>query len=159
MNERTEGWPVAELDPVRQLRVLAAALPEGFYLREIHLDQPAEHVWARATDLEEMLPRCLATVRSVKILTPTQLYATSNLGPRAHFDVLMRPGLCVMRSRFVLGAMAAVPEDNGTRFAALGGLRLPGPQLAGGLLSPLTRPLLGMLGDRGIRRFTEYLTV
>lgn len=147
----TDGWPVAELDQVRQLRVLAAALPAGFYLREISLQQPAEHVWAKVTDLEEMLPRCLATVRSAKILTPTQLYATSNLGLRAHFDVLMRPGLCVMRSRFVLGAMAAVPEENGTRFATLGGFRLPGSRLAS--------PLLGMLGDRGIRKFTEYLTV
>jgi len=48
-----------------------------------------------------------------------------------------------------LGAMAAVPEAGGTRFAALGGFRLPGARLA--------RPLLTVLGDRSMRAFAEHL--
>jgi len=56
-----------------------------------------------------------------------------------------------MRSRFVLGAMAAVPEAGGTRFAALGGFRLPGARLA----RPMLSPMLTVLGDRAMRSFAE----
>jgi hypothetical protein len=59
------------------------------------------------------------------------------------------PQLPGVTHRFVLGAMAAVPEAGGTRFAALGGFRLPGARLAG--------PLLTVLGDRSMRAFAEHL--
>ena len=52
-----------------------------------------------------------------------------------------------MRSRFGLGAMAAVPEAGGTRFASLGGFRLPGARLA----APLLR-----VGDRAMRTFAGH---
>lgn len=71
------------------------------------------------------------------------------LGQRARFDVVLRPGWCLMRSRFVLGAMAAVPDPaGGTRFAALGGFRLPGMRPA--------RPLLTLAGERAMRNFASH---
>jgi len=41
-----------------------------------------------------------------------------------------------------------VPEDGGTRFASLGGFRLPGARLAA--------PLLTVLGDRAMRKFAGH---
>jgi hypothetical protein len=147
----TENWPVADLDPVRRLRVLAAAVRFPVYLGEVVLLAPFEEVWAEVSDLEHALPRRLSTVRSARITRAEgdrlELLATGNLGQRARFDVVLRPGWCLMRSRFVLGAMAAVPEAGGTRFAALGGFRLPGARLA--------RPLLTVLGDRAMRTLAE----
>ena len=146
----TENWPVADLDPVRRLRVLAEAVRFPVYVAEVVLPAPFEEVWAEVSDLEHELPRHLSTVRSVRITRVDgdrlELLARGNLGQRARFDVVLRPGWCLMRSRFVLGAMAAVPEEGGTRFAALGGFRLPGARLA--------RPLLTVLGDRAVRSLT-----
>ena len=152
----TEDWPVAELDPVRRLRVLAASVRFPVYVSEIVLPAPADQVWAVASDLERELPRCIGTLRSARITRAAgerlELFATGTLGQRARFDVVLRPGWCLMRSRFVLGAMAAVPEAGGTRFAALGGFRLPGARLAG----PLASPLLTILGDRAMRTFAAH---
>jgi hypothetical protein len=146
----TDNWPRADLDPVRRLRVLAASVRFPVYIADVVLPVPFEQVWAAASDLERELPRCLPTVRSARIRSAEgdrlELLATGTLGQRARFDVVLRPGWCLMRSRFVLGAMAAVPEGDGTRFAALGGFRLAGARLAG--------PLLTLAGDRAIRTFT-----
>jgi len=62
--------------------------------------------------------------------------ARGRLGQHARFDVVLRPGWCVMQSRLLIGGMAAAPEAGGTRFAFLGGLRLPGVRL----IDPLLRP-------------------
>ena len=149
----TENWPVADLDAVRRLRVLAAAARFPVYVSEVVLPAPVERVWAAASDLERALPSFISTVRSARITQAEgdrlELLATGTLGQRARFDVVLRPGWCLMRSRFVLGAMAAVPEAGGTRFAALGGFRLPGARLAG--------PLLTVFGDRSMRAFAQQL--
>ena len=148
----TETWPAADLDPVRRLRVLAAAISFPVYVAERVIPAPFEQVWARVSDLEHELPQHITTIRSARITRAEgdrlELVATGTLGQRARFDVVLRPGWCLMRSRFVLGAMAAVPEAEGTRFAALGGFRLPGARLA--------RPLLTVLGDRAMRSFAEH---
>jgi hypothetical protein len=148
----TENWPVADLDPVRRLRVLAAAVRFPVYVAETVLPVPVERVWAVASDLERELPRCISTVRSARVTQAEGdrlvLLATGTFGQRARFDVVLRPGWCLMRSRFVLGAMAAVPEAGGTRFASLGGFRLPGARL--------TAPLLTVLGDRAMRKFARH---
>jgi hypothetical protein len=147
----TEQWPVADLDPVRRLRVLAASVRFPVYLAEVVLPAPVEQVWAVASDLERELPRCIGSMRSARITHAEgdrlELFAVGTLGQRARFDVVLRPGWCLMRSRFVLGAMAAVPEAGGTRFASLGGFRLPGARLA--------RPLLSLAGHRAMRVFTD----
>ena len=150
----TEEWPVAGLDPVRQLRVLAASVRFPVYVSEVVVPAPVEQVWAVASDLERELPRCISTVREVRITHAEgdrlELMAFGTLGQRARFDVVLRPGWCLMRSRFVLGAMAAVPEAGGTRFASLGGFRLPGARLAS--------PLLNVMGNRAMRSFTSHIT-
>ncbi|HEX6523654.1 MAG TPA: SRPBCC family protein [Streptosporangiaceae bacterium] len=148
----TEDWPVADLDPVRRLHVLAASVRFPVYFGEVVLPAPVEQVWEVVSDLERELPRCLPTVRSARITQVEgerlELFAVGTLGQRARFDVVLRPGWCLMRSRFVLGAMAAVPEADGTRFAALGGFRLPGARLAS--------PLLTLAGSRAMRAFTSH---
>jgi hypothetical protein len=150
----TEQWPVADLDPVRRLRVLAASVRFPVYVSEIVVPASADEVWAVASDLERELPRCLGSVHEMRITHADgerlELIARGTFGQRARFDVVLRPGWCVMRSRFVLGAMAAVPEADGTRFAALGGFRLPGARLAS--------PLLTSMGNRAMRAFTEHIT-
>ena len=51
------------------------------------------------------------------------------LGNRGAFEVILKPGWCLMQSRLVIGGLAATPEDGGTRFAGCGTLRLPGSRL------------------------------
>ena len=55
--------------------------------------------------------------------------------------MVLRPGWCVMQSRFLIGAMAAAPDGDGTRFAFLGGLRFPGIRLLDAVLRPAAQPL------------------
>jgi hypothetical protein len=70
------------------------------------------------------------------------------IGPRLR-SMGIDPGKDLqMQSRFLVGGMAAVPEGAGTRFAFLGGLRLPGMKLLG----PLLRPAVTKLALRPIRR-------
>lgn len=150
----SENWPNAELDEIRRLRVLAATVRFPVYYSEIVIPAPLETVWAVASDLEHELPRSLSSVRKAQVTRQDgeelELRAVGWLGQRARFDVVLRPGWCVMRSKFVLGAMAAVPDADGadTRFASLGGFRLPGARLA--------RPGLMWLGRRSMRRFQEH---
>ena len=61
--------------------------------------------------------------------------ARGRLGQHARFDVVLRPGWCVMQSRFLIGGMAAVPEAGGTRFAFLSPASRLGP-LSGAAMMP-----------------------
>jgi hypothetical protein len=136
------NWPVAELDAIRRLRVLAAAVP-GALVAETTLDAPFEQVWAVAADLENELPRYLRDVRSLRITRADgehlEAYARGYAGLRARFDIALRPGWCVMRSRFLLGAMAAVPDGDRTRFAFLSGVHIPAQRLAAPALRAVGR--------------------
>jgi hypothetical protein len=127
------SWPVAELDTIRRLRALAAAVP-GAIVAETTLDAPFEQVWAVAADLEHELPAYLPDVRSFTITgrdgERLQAYARGYAGLRARFDIVLRPGWCVMRSRFLLGGLAAVPDGPRTRFAFLGGVHIPAQRAA-----------------------------
>jgi hypothetical protein len=150
-----QQWPVADLDPVRRLRVIAATTP-GVIYAEQHIPAPFGEVWAVASDLENELPRIVADVRTFKITASAgerlQGRARSRLGLRARFDVVLRPGWCLMQSRFLIFGMAAVPEDGGTRFAGLGALRVPGASL----LAPVNRLLLThQLGHGAIDRLAN----
>ncbi len=122
------NWPVTDLDTIRRLRVLAAAVP-GAVIAETVLDAPFDQVWEVAADLERELPAYLPDVRSWHITRRDgerlEAYARGYVGLRARFDVALRPGWCVMRSRFLLGGMAAVADGERTRFAFLGGVRIP----------------------------------
>jgi hypothetical protein len=136
-----QDWPVVELDPVRRMRVLAAATPGVAYA-------------------EKLIPAPFNTdLRSFEITSAWGermiAHARGRLGQRARFDVVLRPGWCVMQSRFLIGGMAAVPEVGGTRFAFLGGLRLPGMRL----LAPVLRPAIRPLALRPIGRLESRLRV
>jgi hypothetical protein len=151
----TGDWPVADLGPVRRLRVLAASVRFPVFVSEMVLPEPPDQVWAAAADLERSLPGCLPTVRSARITRADddqlELLAIGTLGQRARFDVVLQPGWCLMRSRFVVGAMAAVAEAEGTRFAALGGFRIPGAGMG--------RPLLTGAGNRAMRNFAAHVAL
>ena len=58
----TQDWPVAELDPVRRMRVIAAATP-GVAYAETLIPAPFNTVWELASDLEHELPRMVTDVR------------------------------------------------------------------------------------------------
>lgn len=148
-------WPVAGFDPVRRLRVIAATSP-GTSIHEIVMAAPVGLVWAVAADLEGELPQWLSPdIRSVTV-TPTTgsdrlvARALGHSGLRARFDVVLRPGWCLMQSRFLVGGMAATDEDGATRFALLGGFR--GPLR---VLSPATRSISARIGDRALTRFAD----
>jgi len=151
-----QDWPAAGLDPVRRMRVLAATTPGVAYAEKL-IPAPFDAVWDAASDLEHELPRMVTDLRSFKITSARgermTARARGRLGQRAGFDVVLRPGWCVMQSRFLVGGMAAVAEEGGTRFAFLGGLRLPGMRLIG----PLIRPAARKLALRPISRLEHRL--
>lgn len=143
----SNGWPVADLDPVRRMRVMAAAAP-AMVLAERFVDLPYDRVWAEAADLERSMPLLVTDFRSARLDGP-QLSARGYLGQRARFDVVLEPGWCWMQSRFLIGGIAAVPENGGTRLAFGGGVR-----------SRVGRPIVrltGGLAARSLRRFENRL--
>ena len=141
-----QNWPVADLDPLRRLRVMTAAIP-GTDMTELTIDAPPEAVWQVVSNLPVEMPRLVRDFRSVTI-TPGSgerlvMHARGYLGQRARFDVVIRPGWCWMQSRFLLCGMAAVPDPSGTRFGFLGGIRAPGVTLL--------HPLLHLVGPAAVR--------
>lgn len=152
----TPDWPVTELDPVRRMRILAATTPGVAYAEKL-IPASFDVVWEAASDLEHELPRMITDLRSFDITSDRgermTAFARGWLGQRARFDVVLRPGWCVMQSRFLIGGMAAAPEGDGTRFSFLGGLRVPGA----GLLEPLMRPAARSLALRPITRLESRL--
>ncbi|WP_149260774.1 hypothetical protein [Actinomadura sp. K4S16] len=147
-------WPVADLDPVRHLRVMAASIRGAAYA-ELVLARSVNEVWAVAGDLETEFPMLLGDVRAMSIAHADgehlEAVAVGRLGQRARFDVVLRPGWCWMQSRFLHGGMAAAPEGDGTRVAFLGALRIPGVRLA----DPIVRRL--RLGNRVLHRLEARL--
>jgi hypothetical protein len=130
-----------DLDPIRRLRVLGAALP-GVTLVEHSVDAPFEAVWSVAGDLEGAVPQFEKPIARVEITERSDdlLKVTVHLrrGPATDWNVLLRPGLCWMQStrRGMLVGMAAVPQPDGrTRFAHAEGTR----GRLGRLLSPFLR--------------------
>jgi len=147
-------WPVADFDPVRRLRVLAATIP-GAAIHQRVINAPFTSVWAVASDLEDELPRWLfPDIRTVRLASTGPGHAVAHVrghsGLRARFDVVLQPGWCLMQSRFLIGGMAAVPASGGTQFAVLGAFR--GPLRA---LTLPTRPFKGPIGRGALNRFTQ----
>ncbi|MFB7470645.1 hypothetical protein [Kitasatospora sp. NPDC056184] len=126
-----QDWPSVELDAVRRLRVLAAAGGHAMFA-EGTFSASFDEVWSVASDLEGELPGFIAGLREFSLGPPVpgsdrrSGVATSVIGHRERFEVVLRPGWCLMQSKAVVGGMAAVAEEDGVRFALFGGLRLPG---------------------------------
>jgi hypothetical protein len=152
----THAWPTADLGPLHRLRVLASAVHAPMSVEE-YIEAPFDEVWAIAGDLETELPNLVRTMRSFEYQTVDGEHitarATGVLGNRANFEVELRPGWCLMQSRFIVGGMAAIPEGTGTRFAVLGSTRAPGTRILRGALRPLGKAL----GRRMIRRLRQRL--
>ncbi len=146
------SWPQSQIDPVTRLRAIAAAIP-GATVTEVTIAAPFELVWAVASDLEGELANFIPDVRSVQVRHFEADRSVASIrgrsGLRARFDVVLRPGWCLMQSHFVIGAMAASPSGDHTRLAMLGALRLPGSRM----LAPILRPGGILLGARSARRF------
>jgi hypothetical protein len=143
-----------DLDAVRRLRVMAAAAHAPMYMEEV-IDAPFDTVWPVASDLESALPRMVRAMRSFTILErraeTMTARAVSVIGHRAEFDVVLRPGWCLMQSRYVIGGMAAVPDGGKTRFALLGASRVVSGAAQQKALTPAGRTIgRGML--RRLRR-------
>jgi hypothetical protein len=147
-------WPEADLDSVRRLRIMAATVPGAVYAEDV-LDLAFDEVWAVAADLEHEFPHLLTDVRTMRLTRADgdrfEALARGRFGQRARFDGVLRPGWCWMQSRFLLGGMAAVAEADGTRFAFMGALRVPGARL----VHPLSHVLGGSPGSGVIRRMAE----
>ncbi|MDP9868840.1 MULTISPECIES: hypothetical protein [Streptosporangium] len=124
------SWPFAELDAVRRLRVLAAAIP-GAHVAERFIPAPFAEVWAVAGNLEREFGTFEPDMRALT-LEPGGLggrlvaRARSRYGMRARFDVDLSPGWCWMQSRFLLIGLAATAVPGGTLVAQTGGVRVPG---------------------------------
>jgi len=143
------AWPATELDPVRRLKVIAATARHPV-VAERRLAAPLSEVWRVASDLEGELPGIVTGLRS---FTPAardgsaagddpaaerfSAVAVSAVRHRERFEVMLRPGYCLMQSRMLLGGMAAVEDGAGTRFAMLWAFRFPGGGTLQGL--PLFR--------------------
>jgi hypothetical protein len=139
-------WPTAQLNPVRQLRVLAEVLP-GVGLVERVLDAPYERVWAFLTDLEHSVPAFDPMVRSLRVRSHqgSRLAVVTRLSflpLSSRFEVELRDGWCLMRSRTYLVGMAAEPLGEQTRYAHLEGLPYHRAQ-ALRILRPVFRRVVG----------------
>lgn len=128
MTDRTGAaaeWPVAELDAVRRMRVLASALPGGGFA-QLRIDAPFERVWGYLADLERSIPELIGFIRRFELQDAGTAVATGLAGNRGRFDVELRDGWCVMQDRWVVGGFAAVADGDSTLVAACGAVRTRG---------------------------------
>jgi hypothetical protein len=124
-----------ELDPIRRLRAMAAAIP-GAAVAEGILDAPFDAVWAVCADFEHAgAIEILIKDPRIQSRTPDPETGGERVAiaykprPFGSADVIhadLRPGWCWMQSPLAVAAMAAVPEGERTRFAHLEAVRLPG---------------------------------
>nr|BFD94254.1 hypothetical protein KitaXyl93_56140 [Kitasatospora sp. Xyl93] len=171
-----DGWPTVELDPVRRLRVLAASGAGRPLFAERRLAAGFDAVWSVAGDLSGELPGLISGLRSFEVGPAREEddeggahdrdsrdsrdgrltgVAVSVVGHRERFEIVLRSGWCLMQSRVLLGGMAAVRDGDGTRFALLGSLRVPGAAPVRHLLGGLAERRGEVLLDRLERRVAE----
>lgn len=150
--------PIGELDEVRRLRALHAALP-GTFLAEALLPEEFEQVWPELSDLEGEFLSYAPSITSIRITERhgerMQAMVRDRIGLRAPFDVVLRSGWCLMQSRFVVFGMAAATADGGTHVGYLLGLRLPGMRWYGRLLTPCLEPLGRVILHGVTRRWAQ----
>jgi hypothetical protein len=137
MSVTSGTWPTSEIDPVRRMRILVAALPRAAF-RERVLDAPFDAVWRVASDLEQATPLWEKNVAALAILQQEadrlEVRIRSPFGISLRARAVLRPGWCVMQGRLFAVGMAATPEGARTRFAHFEAIRLAG--------SSVLRPLL-----------------
>jgi len=126
----SNAWPVADLDSIQRLRIMAAAVP-GAAVTERLVDAPLERVWAVLADFSDGFTQVQPDMRAVRVIQRAGdeviLHAVSRHGMRGQLHGTERTGWCWLQSRFLIIAMAAVQDrDAGTRVALTGGIRVPG---------------------------------
>jgi hypothetical protein len=131
------SYPAVELDPIRRLNVLAAAIPGAGVVEQV-LDAPFDAVWAAATDFEGSVPQIEIFIGKAVVVSHEGERLEARITPPLMrrpqpLHVVLRPGWCWMVSPVAVAGMAAVPEGQRTRFAHLEALTLPG----GRFLAPL----------------------
>ncbi|MCA9503309.1 MAG: hypothetical protein H6748_17385 [Spirochaetaceae bacterium] len=129
------AWPEVEIDPVTRMRALAAGLPH-VAVDETLFALPFDRVWSFVADLATNTPRFEGLVADVRPLEQQgerlRLAARNPILGWSEFDVVLRPGWCLMRSRLGEVGMAARPEGpRATRF-----LHFEGSPLLGRLARP-----------------------
>ncbi|MEU3827372.1 hypothetical protein GT045_14995 [Streptomyces sp. SID486] len=136
----SNGWPTAELDAVRRLHVIASAAGPHASFAERRFDVPLDRLWSVASDLENELPLIVGGLRTFGITRSEGERLTGEavgaLGFREQFDIVLRPGWCLMQGKVLTSGMAATEDRDGCRFAFFTSLRLPG----GGLLDRMRGP-------------------
>ncbi|MGC5566041.1 SRPBCC family protein [Streptomyces sp. FR-108] len=151
------GWPTAELDPLRRLRVLASTTEHSTYA-ERHFDVPFDVLWAVVSDLEHELPHLMPGLRGFTVTGSVpgsegerlEGEAVGDLGHRERFEVVLRPGWCLLQSRVQKSGMAAAPDEaGGCTFACFTSPRFPTGELVG--------RLRGAGGDRRSAGFLDRL--
>lgn len=129
MTETTGGWPAADLDPVRRLHVLAAAI-SGAQVTEGFVAAPCDRVRDLLGDLEGTFGRITPDMQGLRVVrrdgVRVEALARSKYGMRARLHGEQRDGWCWLQSRFLLIGAAAAPDGEGTRVAFTGGVRVPG---------------------------------
>jgi hypothetical protein len=140
------GWPIAELDRIARLRVLAAGLP-GVVVHERLIPLPYEQVWGFLADLERSAPafdRDVAALRVLRrqgerlVVEATSPWWFARLQMRFHVD--LTDGWCWMVSRpqlYVVGMAAEPAGDSGTRLAHLEGSVVSGSRRRRAVAAPL----------------------
>jgi hypothetical protein len=151
-------WPISDFDEARRLRVLHASIP-GTVLAETVVPAGFDRVWSVVSDLENEFPSLVPDVRSLRITERdgerVRAFVRGRTGLRAPFEGVLRPGWCVLQSRFVVFGMAAVPEGDGTRVGYLAGFRFPGMRVLGPLLALANRLVRRNVIRRFARRFPD----
>lgn len=151
----SSSWPTADLDLVRRLKVMAFAAKHPAYT-ERHFDVPFERLWSVTSDLEHELPLIVSGLRSFTLTKSLgerlSGQAVGVLGYRERFDVVLRPGWCLMQGRALTSGMAAVVDGDGCRFAFFTSMRLPGGDLLDRVRAPWSarraEEMLDRLGER-----------
>ncbi|MEU3659501.1 hypothetical protein AB0E77_07000 [Streptomyces sp. NPDC032940] len=147
-------WPLAEVDPIRRLRIIASGARHPAFA-ERRFDVPVGRLWSVASDLETELPLIVPGLRSFTVTKTAgdrlSGRAVGVLGYRERFDVVLRPGWCLMQGTALTSGMAATPDGDGCRFAFFSTLRLPG----GGALDRLRAPWSAKRAERMLDRLGE----
>jgi hypothetical protein len=154
-SQHQSSWPVAELDPIRRLRVLTESVPQ-LTMTERMIPLEFDGLWQVASDLERTFPDLgggYVTSLHVTERDGERLVADvrGRFGLRDTFTITLRPGWCWMEGRVLTAAMAARPEAGGTRFAWASQVKLPG----GRLFKPVARISLHRTLERLERLATE----
>jgi len=121
------AWPTAEPDPVAKMRALATALPFAAVAETI-FEVPFDRFWAFIADLETNAARFEGNVTRARIVDRSgdrlRLRTRMRGGLSTNFDVVLRPGWCLMQSSLGHVGMAARAEGpNRTRFIHFEGAR------------------------------------